>query len=621
MSIRKKIGFEASARLQRLIGRELIPNQEMAIVELVKNAYDSGAHTVRIYIQPDRMKEPGVIRISDDGTGMSESEIQQLFMFAGYSTRPDQRGSARRAPTGEKGIGRFAADKLGRTLEVFTTRGSRNGIHLSIDWRKFDVKGRKKFSDITAQYEVANVSPKVRGKHGTVLEIAHLSSKWTEHEIESLEGWLSDLVNPFSKPTDFSIELEVNGSTRRITTIDPVPPTGDLSMDLIVTDDRVRRIIRARGTKPAVVNETNGSSAALEALGGLRARFVHFDQRPTKERTHGLAPGVRVYRDGFRIEPFGSRTADWLGVAEQRAKRAGHAHIVPNRLFGFVEISRTSNPELGDTTSRQALLDTNAAKNMVTVLREGLSSLGEVLRSRKEPQWRENRRKKQVQLEQARLHTLGEVAAGLAHELRQPLQSIRTAADNIRDKLLQLRIDDEDIVSSQEAIDRGIVRIDKNIALVSDLSKGNVGDLEKCDLVNVLRDEVGVFRPRCAPLGITVSLNAPRVQSATINRLALSIVLLNLLTNSRESIGDGGGAIGISLRKISNRHRIDVEDDGAGVPPDVVPHLFTKFATKKTGGMGVGLYFCKIVVEAHRGRIGHEPRKRGAHFWLELPEG
>src|SRR5256885_7311319 len=99
---KKKVRFEASAHLQRLIGRDLIPNDEMAIVELVKNAYDSGAKHVHIYIQPETAKEPGLIRISDDGSGMSEEDVTRLFMFAGYSQRPDEVAEADRVPTGEK---------------------------------------------------------------------------------------------------------------------------------------------------------------------------------------------------------------------------------------------------------------------------------------------------------------------------------------------------------------------------------------------------------------------------------------------------------------------------------------------------------------------------------------
>lgn len=620
MAAKKTIPFEASARLQSLIGRGLIPNEEMAIVELVKNAYDSGACSVRIFIQPDQPREPGFIRIADDGSGMSEADINRLFMFAGYSERADQLSSAKRTPTGEKGIGRFATDKLGRTLDVFTKKSANAGLHLFIDWRKFEVRGTEKFSDIKATYELQDVSSKVLGKSGTVLEIHHLSRKWETGQVDKLATWLSDLLNPFSQPKDFSIELEIAGSKRGIITVDPVPPTGDISMEINVANDKVQTIIRERGSRATIVDHTAGSVADLTTLKGLRARFVYFHRRPKKANTRGLLAGVRVYRDGFRIEPFGSRSSDWLRIAEERAKRAGHAHIVPNRLFGFVEISRRRNPDLGDTTSRQALLDTDAARSLVTVLRGGLASLAEVLKTRKEPRWRENRRRKQAELEQARLHTLGEVASGLAHELRQPLQSIRSEADNIREKLKLLGINDPDIVDAQESIDRGIVRINKNITFVSDLSKGNLTDVAECDLADLLGKEVSVISNRYAPQGITVSLQAPVNQRALINELALLIVVANLIQNAAQSLEESGGNISVSLRRLRGFHRVEVEDDGIGVPDDIAPKLFTRFATKKTGGMGFGLHYCKIIVDSLRGRIGHTAIERGALFWVEFPE-
>src|SRR5690348_14813643 len=113
-----KLPFEASANLQRLIGRELIPNDEVALVELVKNSYDSGARKVTIVLQPPSEREPGSIAIRDDGEGMTLDALKNLFMIAGYSERPEQVGTSRRVPTGEKGIGRFASDKLGKRLTV-----------------------------------------------------------------------------------------------------------------------------------------------------------------------------------------------------------------------------------------------------------------------------------------------------------------------------------------------------------------------------------------------------------------------------------------------------------------------------------------------------------------------
>lgn len=619
---RKLIKFEASARLQRLIGRELVSNDEMAVVELVKNSYDSGARKVHILIQPETGKNPSFIRISDDGEGMSEKDISGVFMFAGYSERGDKESPATRIPTGEKGIGRFASDKLGALLDVFTLESGGEGIHLSVDWRQFESKGRKKFSDISAHYEVTDVSTVLPGQTGTVLEIRRLRSEWTPAKFESLKHWLSDLVNPFSKPDDFKIEIEVGGNRRLIERIDPSALAGDLQMEITISGEKVQKTIYERGRKAPIVDESEGSSADLAPLRGLNARFVHFDRRPKKAETNGLAPGVRVYRDGFRIEPFGSSTSDWLGVSEHRAKRAGHAHVVPSRLFGFVEFSRKTNPELGDTTSRQALLDTSAARNLVTVLREGLSSLEDVLRSRKVPRWQENRRRKLAELEQARLHTLGEFAAGLAHELRQPLQSIRSEADNIRRKMQLLQVKDDDIEESQQAIDRGVVRIDRNISLVSNLSTGNLSDVATCDLAAVLKDEVDVFANQCSPLRIRVAFHGPNSHLAKVNELLVSIVVMNFLRNSVQSIqASGGSTISVSLRKTGQYHRVEVEDDGGGVPAEVVPHLFKKFATKKTGGMGVGLYNSKMFLESHGGSIGFDPRKTGARFWMRLPDG
>jgi signal transduction histidine kinase len=330
-----------------------------------------------------------------------------------------------------------------------------------------------------------------------------------------------------------------------------------------------------------------------------------------------------VYRDGFRIEPFGSRTADWLHIAETRAKRAGHAHVVPSRLYGFVEISRTSNPDLADTTSRQALLDTSTARNLVTVLRSQVDSLGDLLKSRAVPRWKENRRRRAIEVEQARLHTLGVMSFGLAHELRQPLQTIRSEAHNIQTKLAQLGTKDEDIDAAQAAIDRGVDRIDQNIALVSAISKGSVTDKTKTDLADLVRREAALFRPRCNALGIELAINSPSSQEAVVNQFAVYTVLINYLQNALEALEAVGqaGKITVKLTKKNGQHLIEVQDNGGGVSPDIQSKLFKRFATKKTGGMGVGLYYCKTIVESHGGTVGFDSEEgNGARFWVRFPD-
>ncbi len=619
----KKVRFEASANLQRLLGRELIPNDEMAIVELVKNAYDSRAKQVRIFIQPETQREPGLIRISDDGSGMSEEEITGLFMFAGYSKRPDEVPRAQRVPTGEKGIGRFAADKLGARLEVFTKKApAKDGLHLTISWKDFENR-LKKFNEVEAVYSASVVPGLGFADSGTVLRITDLRSRWDSQKIASLRTDLADLLNPVARPKDFTITLEVAGSRLAGSQpVEPLQPEADWIVDVSVVGGRIRRTVKRRGEDKVLEDQKEDSVADLAYLRGLRARFQYFDKRPNKSASKGLAAGVRVYRDGFRIEPFGSRTADWLHIAETRAKRAGHAHIVPSRLFGFVEISRTSNPELADTTSRQALLDTPTARNLVTVLRSQLGTLEELLKSRAEPRWKENRRRRAIEVEQARLHTLGVMSFGLAHELRQPLQTIRSEAHNIQRKLVQLGVTDADIDAAQAAIDRGVDRIDRNIALVSEISKGSVTEKTRCDVADLVQKEVQLFRSRCGALGIQLELRSPTTQLATVNQFAVYTVLINYLQNALEAVESSGGQrITVALSKRGKQHYIEVGDDGAGVADDIQPSLFKKFATKKTGGMGVGLYYCKTIVESHGGRVGFKSgAPRGAKFWAEFPD-
>jgi signal transduction histidine kinase len=557
---------------------------------------------------------------------MSEDDVTRLFMLAGYSQRLDELGSSNRVPTGEKGIGRFAADKLGRRLDVFTkTAKSRETLHLTIDWKDFDDR-LKKFNEVEASYDIGSSTRFDSRGSGTILEVTGLMAVWDGQRLASVQTGLSDLLNHFARPKDFSIILEL-GNFRGIVVehnLEPLVPDADLLMQISVAGDKVHRIVKRRGQKAPVEDVREGSPADLAYLRGLSARFLHFDKRPNKKASKGLEPGVRVYRDGFRIEPFGSRTADWLHIAEKRAKRAGHAHVVPSRLFGFVEISRISNPELADTTSRQALLDTSTARNLVTVLRAQLDALEDFLRSRAVPRWQENRRRRAIEVEQARLHTLGVMSFGLAHELRQPLQVIRSEAHNIQTRISQLGINDADVEAAQVSIDRGVERIDRNISLVSAIAKGSVTDKTTCDLAELVQKETALFRPRASALGISLDVKAPGQQAATVNQFAVYTVLINYLQNSLEALEslDRAGRIVVTLKKRTGEHYLEVADNGDGIAADVEPHVFKKFATKKTGGMGVGLYYCKTIVESHGGSVGFETKLgKGARFWVHLPEG
>src|SRR5208283_863831 len=152
MANTKELRFEVSANLQKLIGEELISNDEMAFIELVKNAYDSGATVVVISVYQESLAADAYITVRDNGDGMSFDDFKKRFMFAGYSDRDAEAATATRIPTGEKGIGRFAADKIGAELIVTTkTADSSEALRVTIDWTAFRHQA-KKFNEIVAPY-------------------------------------------------------------------------------------------------------------------------------------------------------------------------------------------------------------------------------------------------------------------------------------------------------------------------------------------------------------------------------------------------------------------------------------------------------------------------------------
>lgn len=623
-----RLRFEASANLQRLIGRELVPTDELALVELVKNAYDAGARNVWVRIQPRSAREAGYIEIRDDGQGMTLPDFRRLFMVAGYSERPDQLANGERVPLGEKGIGRFAADRLGTRLSVVTRlKEAKKGLQVDIDWEAFKDK-RKKFNEITAPFKESETREFPRGQGGTLLRITGLRTAWPANKIEAVRRSLADLMDPFQRVSDFRVEVIVPGSGKLSGPITQDAPLGaDIEVEFkILKSGKVRRRLRGERYPGNHVPEDVSTSAQADRLAGMTGKYLYWVKRPTRQVTKGLQHGVRLYRDGFRIEPFGSPSADWLGISERRAKRAGHAHVVPTRLFGFVEISRKRHPGLRDTTSRQALIDGDSARALVTLLREQLAFLEDKIRSEvAEPRWKASRRERAIEFERSRLQTLGIMAFGLAHELRQPLQSIRSEAENIATRLAQLEIQDSEIIEAQKSIDQDIERIDKNIALIAEISRGNFDDIEKFDLAEVVRVECELFRTRCAVIDINLQTEIPEAQIAHLNKTTVTTVLLNLVKNSIDAIQDAKdgrrGKINVRLSKVATRHRLEVTDNARGIPEEMRAKIFKKFASKKTGGMGVGLYYCNAILTSQGGELSFQTREGiGTTFTAEFVE-
>lgn len=196
-----QVRFTVDASHISRLGLELVAKQQTAVAELVKNAYDADATQVRLTFRNSEA-EGGSLEVSDDGSGMTRDDLINGFMRISTAQKQTDPHSAkyRRARAGRKGIGRFAAQRLGRRLTVVTqTVGATGSLKLEIDWAQF-LAGR----DIQSIRNSVQIGPP-RGGSGTTLLIEGLRDKWSDDEIRAAYQAIAELVQPFPIAVSFPI--------------------------------------------------------------------------------------------------------------------------------------------------------------------------------------------------------------------------------------------------------------------------------------------------------------------------------------------------------------------------------------------------------------------------------
>lgn len=623
--------FAASARLQRLFGRDLIPDEYSAVEELTKNAYDSNATEVIISIIRRTAERDGEIEIRDNGYGLSLRDFSRVWMKAGHSEKTGQRlPETGRVQVGEKGIGRFAADKLGGHLTVLTkTRGARESLKVDFDWSKFDSK-TKLLHEIPIPYSLVDEPLLPRDESGTILRIRGLRSAWTDKEIETLRDRLSQLLNPYQSEQFFEITLEAPKAKLSGPIVPSDVKEADFEWEVYRNAEGAARIdsrMRIDRGSPAMSEWI--STAKDELLeeqfefGAIHGRFYFFIGRPKKVLVGNALPGVSIFRDGMRVEPAGSSGADWLGLLAKRAKRAGHMPLVPSRLFGFVEISRHENPELQDATNRRAFIHGPKLDAFREFLKRRLVEFEEQVETEvAKPRWEKSRQLKSQSLVQAQYKTVSILSLSLAHELRQPLQVIITASENITGYLKKAGIVVEEVNAATDAIQRNILRIDKQINFLKSLGAGEQ-KLEPFNPVEATDEVVTGLREFAAARKIELKKDIARPLNAMGNRTTFLNTLTNLVVNACQAIeahGDGRGHyVRVSFEGTSDSVKVRVLDDGPGIPESNRPRLFKRQTTSKQGGMGIGLIVWREALQLFGGGLECENFADPTTFAITVP--
>lgn len=230
----------------------------------------------------------------------------------------------------------------------------------------------------------------------------------------------------------------------------------------------------------------------------------------------------------------------------------------------------------------------------------------------------EKRRIEEQMRRAEKLAAVGQLSAGIAHEINNPLGGIRLCFNN----LMTTSMDEETSKMHIELINSGLARIQDIIRQLLDFSKQSSLNISEVSVKKMIEDVLRLTDYLISKKGIAVVMNQiqdmPHVQ-VDLNKMEQ--VFLNIILNAVHAMDGGTGTLTIETSSDNGYCDIRFTDNGPGIPDDVMPSIFDPFFTTKSvgDGTGLGLSVCKSIVEQHNGRIMVENFEKGARFTVRLP--
>jgi signal transduction histidine kinase len=732
------------ARLLRTLGEELISNEVVAVIELVKNAYDADATHVLIRFTGPLEPGKGRIEVIDNGHGMELKTLQTVWM---EPATPSKRGKLRRTDKfkrrflGEKGIGRFASSRLANELEVISRKkGAAKEVYGLFDWRQFD--DEKKYLDeililwedrapieikpggaIDLLWGTEDEMPAAHAREsGTVLRMTSLKQKWEAQHFADLRRALARLVSPkFTKRQEedkdpgFEVELALPTEFSQFSSKVEPPPIlkhphyvvrgsvnadGSFSISYRVLAEGVdeplkgqfvrikdakgrfelREIKTAESKKEDEPTETRATECGpldlelrvwdRDELGNV-VQKTHSTIQDIRRDLDAVA-GINIYRDGFRVLPYGEPQDDWLRLDLRRVQNPT-LRLSNNQIYGVVHISADANPKLRDQSNREGLDENQALQDLRDVMTEVLSRL-ETLRYKARPretsksgkpvgglfggfdfkplaeyvakQLPQDKKAKELvekteqlfggQLKEIqtvlgryqRLATLGQLIDHVLHEGRQPIASINSeAALGLEDVQKAERLGGDFV--SRTAGRFTVIRKQGDVLAIAFRRMEPFGGRRRgrptqLYLEEIIRDAFGVFTDEIARLKLKTKL--PRSQTLVrIDPAEMQEVIINLLQNSLywlEQVNESKREVEVSVERKGPDH-VDIlfSDSGPGVPPENRELIFEPYFSTKPEGVGLGLSIVgEIVSDYYEGSLEllKSGPLKGANFLITL---
>ncbi|ADD75690.1 RstB [Pantoea ananatis LMG 20103] len=348
------------------------------------------------------------LTISDSGLGMDIKQLSENFLVIGTSSRKKKIDEAlfEKSNTspflGEKGIGRLSVMRLGNKLNLVTTTSDNDEeFILQIDWQKF--------SNLDLMLDEIEVKPLKRAKnkewHGCIIEVSSLMENWTRLRVEDLVNLeMSKLTDPFEdirKRPKIAVfwnneRISIPAMDKKLLDSSHAEVKGEYKVIKGKPYLKCQYTIRDAGLEHPIEqeichldeadlhglivgNKLNVSIDSLESLGDFnfecywfnRQRLKAIDGIGTQKNARDLQKqwsGIMLYRDNFRVFPYGEDDDDWLSLDRKALAHSGYT-LNKAQFIGRVNISRLGNPELIDQTNREGLRITDEQKVFLKILK------------------------------------------------------------------------------------------------------------------------------------------------------------------------------------------------------------------------------------------------------------
>ena len=398
----KQISFKSRARLMPQIGDQLIKNESIALLELVKNAYDADAPDVWVEMWDIDKSDKGKIIVKDNGDGMDLSIVENSWMEIGTDNKKnlldeyimnDKKSALGRLPMGEKGIGRFGVHKLGSKITLITRMKGKKEVVVKIDWtsfEKFDYLEQVPITVIERNPEYFTGQQK-----GTYIEITELKNVWTRGKLRDVYRSIMSLQSPFESIQSFNVVFETNHKEwlEGLLTVDRIKNDALFFADVSIEGNEItelkyefkpwkvlnkleeKQVVRThiemcreeRENKKKILKKIDLS---LFDIGKVRMKLMIFDLDNTI-LSYGVSDkkglkeylknngGIAVYRDNIRIYEYGDSGNDWLQLESKRINAPGTT-LSSKITIGAIYLNRQDSGSLIEKTNREGFVENEA---------------------------------------------------------------------------------------------------------------------------------------------------------------------------------------------------------------------------------------------------------------------